>query len=124
MPLGRPFRAILVLPSSPQGVALGYHMPPPWGFRQALKGRNVVTQGNPLGKRPPTIIALKGRPERVHLLPINRNAPLGTPANFNTQPQEVYLERIFMRLTELTHFRYQRPTRACPGPNLRVTVDI
>jgi hypothetical protein len=26
-----------------QGVALGYRMPPRWGFRQALKGRNIVT---------------------------------------------------------------------------------
>ncbi|WP_153306912.1 hypothetical protein [Desulfonatronum thioautotrophicum] len=49
MPLGRPFRAIFVLISSTQGVALGYNMSPRWGFGQALKGRTTVAQGNALG---------------------------------------------------------------------------
>ena len=50
--LGRPFRALL-FPSPSQGVALGYRMPPLWGFKQALKGRNMSAQGNALGKRSP-----------------------------------------------------------------------
>jgi hypothetical protein len=61
MPLGRPYRAIFVLTSSTQGVALGYNMSPRWGFRKALQGRTTVAQGNALGKTHPN----NNSPERA-----------------------------------------------------------
>jgi hypothetical protein len=72
MHLGHPYRAIFVLTSSAQGVALGYTICRPVGASEKpCKGELPQPRVTPWVKRTPTITALKGRPKRCNVSKFN-----------------------------------------------------